>query len=124
MHHGLKGVHQTVGALTSEIIQRSIPSGIFSRSSESHNQDKVSLGMSASMSCLDMVEGVYKILAMQLVCLTQALDIREVKLQGAKSQEVYQAVRAHVRFMDRDRSLGFEIANLTQALKETALRKS
>jgi phenylalanine ammonia-lyase len=123
MHHGLKGVHQTVGALTSEIIQRSIPSGIFSRSSESHNQDKVSLGMSASMSCLDMLEGVYKIVAMQLVCLAQAMDIRDAKLQGAKSQEIYHQVRAHVAFMDRDRSLGAEIHSLTQALKESALRK-
>jgi phenylalanine ammonia-lyase len=124
MHHGLKGVHQTVGALTSEIIQKSIPSGIFSRSSESHNQDKVSLGMSASMSCLEMIEGVYKIVAMQLVCLTQALDLREVKLQGKKSIEIYERVRGHVAFMDRDRSLGLEIHQLTQALKDSALRKS
>lgn len=124
MHHGMKGVHQTVGALTSEIIQKSIPSGIFSRSSESHNQDKVSLGMSASMSCLEMIEGVYKILAMQLVCLTQAMDLRGAKLQGERSQTIYQLVRMHVAFMSGDRSLGAEIHHLTQALKEAAFRKS
>ncbi|MBK7962194.1 MAG: aromatic amino acid lyase [Bdellovibrionales bacterium] len=121
LHHGLKGVHQTVGALTSEVIQRAIPSGIFSRSSESHNQDKVSLGMSAAMSCLDMLEGVYKILSMQFVCLAQALDLKEIRLQGQESQEIYQLVRTHVAFLDGDRSLGREIVSLTAALKGRAL---
>jgi histidine ammonia-lyase len=124
IHHGLKGVHQTVGAITSEVIQKSIPSGIFSRSSESHNQDKVSLGMSAAMTCLDMIDGVYKILAMQLVCLAQALDLKEISLQGAESRKVYDQVRSYVGFMNRDRSLGAEIASLTTALKETAFRRS
>ncbi|UYL09617.1 aromatic amino acid ammonia-lyase [Bdellovibrio sp. SKB1291214] len=122
MHHGLKGLHQTVGAITSEVIQRSIPSGIFSRSSESHNQDKVSLGMSASMTCLDMLEGVYKILAMQLVCLAQALDLKDVQLQGEQSQKVYHMVRSQVAFVNYDRSLGQEIFNLTQEMQRQALR--
>ena len=122
MHHGLKGLHQTVGAITSEVIQRSIPSGIFSRSSESHNQDKVSLGMSASMTCLDMLEGVYKILGMQLVCLAQALDLKDIKLQGAKSQQVYNMIRSQVGFVNYDRSLGAEIFNLTQVMQQQALR--
>jgi histidine ammonia-lyase len=122
LHHGLKGVHQTVGALTSEVIQKSIPNGIFSRSSESHNQDKVSLGMSASMSCLEMLEGVYKILGMQLVCLAQALDLKKIKLQGQQSESLYQLIRSSVGFMSEDRSLGEEIYNLVKSLKAEALR--
>ncbi len=122
IHHGLKGVHQTVGAITSEIIQKSIPSGIFSRSSESHNQDKVSLGLSAATSCLDMMDGIFKILAMHLVCLTQALDLKKIQLQGQDSKEIYDLVRKHSAFVDQDRSLGKEIANLTAALRESALR--
>jgi histidine ammonia-lyase/phenylalanine ammonia-lyase len=122
IHHGLKGVHQTVGALTSEIIPKAVPNGIFSRSSESHNQDKVSLGMSAAMTCADMIDGVYKILAMQLVCLAQAADIKELQFQGSESQKIYSMIRAHVGFMDRDRSLGGEIADLIHAMKESAVK--
>lgn len=122
LHHGLKGVHQTVGALTSEVIQKSIPNGIFSRSSESHNQDKVSLGMSAAMSCSDMLDGVYKILSMQLVCLAQALDLRKIQLQGAESKRFYNVVRAHVAFMNRDRSMGVEIAHLHRELYSMAMK--
>lgn len=122
IHHGLKGVHQTVGAITSEVIQRAIPSGIFSRSSESHNQDKVSLGMSAAMSCDEMVGGVYKILSMQLVCLAQALDLKKIELKGVRSAEIYRTVRQSVPFMKSDRGLGREIAELTGALQKMSLR--
>ncbi len=121
IHHGLKGVHQTVSAITSEVIQKSIPSGIFSRSSESHNQDKVSLGMSAAVSCGEMLKGVYKIAAMQLVCLAQAIDLKKIHLKGSESQTLYNKIRQHVHFVNGDRALGAEIYNLTEDLKRTAL---
>lgn len=121
IHHGLKGVHQAVSAITSEVIQKSIPSGIFSRSSESHNQDKVSLGMSAATSCADMLKGVYKISAMQLVCLAQAIDLKKIELQGAESKALFQTIRAHVPFISSDVSLGKPIFDLTEALKKNAL---
>lgn len=123
LHHGLKGVHQTVSAITSEVIQKSIPSGIFSRSSESHNQDKVSLGMSAAMTCSQMLDGVYKIMAMHLVCLAQALDLKKIQLDGDESKAMYQLIRIHVRFLDHDRSLGQEIYSLTEKLKLTSFQK-
>lgn len=120
LHHGMKGVHQTVGAITSQLMQKSIPNGIFSRSSESHNQDKVSLGMSAAMSCSEMLDGIYKILGMQLVCLAQAIDLKEIKLAGQESKSMYENVRHSVAFMEKDRSLGLEIASLVENLKRAA----
>ena len=121
MHHGLKGVHQTVSAMTSEIIQKSIPSGIFSRSSESHNQDKVSLGMSAATSCNEMLKGMYKISAMQLVCLAQAIDLKKIKLSGSESKKIYASIRSYVPFVNRDMSLGKQIFELAESLKFQAL---
>ncbi|MFZ3231642.1 MAG: aromatic amino acid ammonia-lyase [Pseudobdellovibrio sp.] len=120
IHHGLKGVHQAVSAITSEVIQKSIPSGIFSRSSESHNQDKVSLGMSAATSCSEMLKGVYKISAMQLVCLAQAIDLKKINLVGSESKELYDLVRKHVPFVNQDMSLGHQIFELTEELKKQA----
>ena len=76
LHHGLKGLHQSVGAITSEIMARTMPNGVFSRSSESHNQDKVSLGMSAATACSDILESLFTVQALYLICLAQALDLR------------------------------------------------
>jgi histidine ammonia-lyase len=121
IHHGLKGLHQATSAITSEVIQKSIPSGIFSRSSESHNQDKVSLGMSAATSCGEMLKGLYKISALKLVCLAQAIDLKKIKLQGDESLKVYNQIRRYVPFVERDMSLGQQVFELTEDLKKQAL---
>lgn len=123
LHHGLKGLHQVTNALTSEVASMTMPSTVFSRSSECHNQDKVSLGMSAAMSCHAMLEKTFTISALSLSCLAQALDLKEIRLKGTASTELYQLVRRHVPFAARDMSLGREIASLTNALKEMALRR-
>jgi histidine ammonia-lyase/phenylalanine ammonia-lyase len=123
LHHGLKGLHQSVSALTSETMARATPNGIFSRSSECHNQDKVSLGMSAAVSCQDMLDPLFTIQAMHLTCLAQALDLRKVTLQGATSQKMYNLVRSFIPYVKRDVSLGKPIQNLAQALKERAESK-
>jgi histidine ammonia-lyase len=120
LHHSLKGVHQAMSALTSEMMQKSIPSSIFSRSSESHNQDKVSLGMSAAVTCQEMLEGLYKLAAMQLICLAQALDLRKIELQGKRSQALYQTVRSLVPFVQRDVRLGEKITALKETLQRSA----
>lgn len=120
INHGLKGLHQAASAITSEVIQKSIPNGIFSRSSESHNQDKVSLGMSSASVCLDMTDGIYKLLALQLVCLCQALDLKEISLKSENGKTIYSLVRRYVPKVKTDQSLGLEINNLISALKEHA----
>lgn len=118
LHHGLKGLHQLVGAVTSEIIPKAIPNTIFSRSSESHNQDKVSLGMSAAVQCHDMCEPMFTIQAVYLICLAQALDLRGIKLRGGKSRDLYDLVRSCVPFVERDCRLDMGIQSLVDKIKK------
>lgn len=123
LHHGLKGLHQATNAITSEIMAMVTPNTIFSRSSETHNQDKVSLGMSAAVSCADMLQKMFTITAMHAICLAQAVDMRGYKLRGCKSVELYELVRKHVPFVSADQPLGERIMILTAALRQTAYRK-
>lgn len=116
LHHGLKGLHQSVSAITSEILAKAVPNSIFSRSSESHNQDKVSLGLSAGMHCAEILQSMFRITAMHLTCLAQALDLRGVKVAGS-TRDTYDLVRKHIPFVERDRSLGESIENLAEALR-------
>lgn len=123
LNHSLKGLHQATSAITSEIIQKAIPNGIFSRSSESHNQDKVSLGMSSATSCYEMIDGVFKLLALQLSCLCQAIDLKKVELKSEKTKSIYKLVRQHVPHVTVDMSLGQNVAALVQALKDQAFHE-
>lgn len=120
LHHGLKGLHQAVNAITSEIMARTTPNSIFSRSSESHNQDKVSLGMSAAVSCSEMIEPLYTTMTMHLICLAQALDLRGIKLQGETSRKYYDAIRSTVPFNDHDQSFSENIQNAKEKLQSFA----
>jgi phenylalanine ammonia-lyase len=120
LHHGLKGLHQAVNAITSEIMARTTPNSIFSRSSESHNQDKVSLGMSAAVSCSEMIEPLYTTMTMHLICLAQALDLRGVKLQGDLSRKYYDAIRSTIPFVDHDQALGDGIQSVKEKLQAFA----
>jgi len=112
LHHGLKGLHQSASSITSEIMSRATPVGTHSRSSESHNQDKVSLGMSAAVQCGEMIEQMFTLFTLQSVVLAQALDLRGVKLQGKTSAQAYGGIRAVVPFAGRDQELGTRIEKL------------
>lgn len=120
LHHGLKGLHQSTSAITSEIMAMATPGGIFSRSAESHNQDKVSLGMSAGVQAANMLESLFTVFTLQSAVLAQALDLRGVKLEGSTAKTAYQLIRKHMPFVARDRALGEEIQSLRTALRERA----
>ena len=117
LHHGLKGLHQAVSAITSEILARTISNSIFSRSSESHNQDKVSLGMSAAVQCQQIIDPLYTIQSMYLICLAQALDLRGISLKGHDSQAMYKLVRKVVPRVSMDQPLGEQINRLASELR-------
>lgn len=123
LHHGLKGLHQATNAITSEIMAMATPNSIFSRSSETHNQDKVSLGMSAAISCSDMLKKMFTISSMHLICLAQAIDLRGYQLKGDKSRGLYDLIRKHVPFNGSDRPMGPCIEVLSDSLRQMAYRK-
>jgi histidine ammonia-lyase len=123
LHHGLKGLHQSVSAITSEVMAKSLPNSIFSRSSESHNQDKVSLGMSAGVQLSEMIPQLYNVLAMHLACLAQALDLRGHSLSGERSAGLYALIRRHVPFVEHDQPLDRPITALSTELQSLAFRQ-
>ncbi len=116
LHHGLKGLHQAVSAITSEIISKTMPSGVFSRSTESHNQDKVSLGMSAAVAVSDLLDVFARVQSMQLICLAQAIDLRGIDLKGEISRNLYNVIRSVVPYVEKDQPLDKRIHALTETL--------
>lgn len=120
LHHGLKGLHQLGSAITSEIIAKTMPNGLFSRSSESHNQDKVSLGMSAACQCSEVVNKVYTLFSAYLICLAQAVDLREIELKGKVSKDMYSKIRSCVGFIEKDTRLDGALQQLSIELRTLA----
>lgn len=121
LHHGVKALHQSASAITSEIMARSNPSSIYSRSSESHNQDKVSLGMTAANQCSDLLRQFFDLQSLCLLVAAQAIEVREIKFQGALSKKLFAEVRNVSAKVTKDRPLEKDVAALSTRLQELAI---
>ncbi len=76
INHGFKAVHIAVSAWTAEALKNTMPASVFSRSTECHNQDKVSMGTIAARDCLRVLELTEQVFAAHMLVTTQALSIR------------------------------------------------
>jgi histidine ammonia-lyase len=114
-HHGMKGLHQYATSLTAEIVRLAVPASIFSRSTESHNQDKISLGTHSAKNALRSQELLRRLVTLHLACSAQALELAK-KVHGLEATPPLQAwlveVRTSVQILMEDRSLAAELKQL------------
>jgi histidine ammonia-lyase len=108
-HHGFKAMQITTSALTAEALKLTMPASVFSRSTESHNQDKVSMGTIAARDALRVLELTESVLAVVQLALCQAVDLRERQGCHARSNALHDAVRKVVPINDADRRQDLDI---------------
>jgi phenylalanine ammonia-lyase len=118
LHHGFKGMQLCSSAMTAEAMHLCAPTTIHSRSTEAHNQDKVSMGTIAARDARSIVELAQNIAGIHLMACCQALELRGVEQAGPRTQRAFRLVREHVPFLDRDRYVDVDIA-ATVALIQT-----
>jgi len=124
LNHGFKAVQIAVSAWTAEALKLSMPASVFSRSTECHNQDKVSMGTISARDCIRVLELTEQVAAACLAAAAQALEIRHRK--GARAPNRMQAdigamhddVFTLCPFVEEDRPLEQELRRLTLAVRE------
>jgi len=124
LHHGFKGAQIAASALTAEALHLTTPVSSFSRSTESHNQDKVSMSTIAARHCRTVVELVIEVAAIHLLALAQAADLRGANLLAPRTQRVYRTVREHIPFVSADRPLDRDIQQLADLISSGAFASS
>jgi histidine ammonia-lyase/phenylalanine ammonia-lyase len=87
-----------------------MPASVFSRSTESHNQDKVSMGSIAARDCQRVLELVETVAVIELLALCQAADLRGLEGCKRSTRRLHGAVRALVARNDADRRQDVDIA--------------
>jgi histidine ammonia-lyase len=111
-HHGFKAMEISASALAAEALKLTMPASVFSRSTEGHNQDKVSMGTMAVRDCdtiLDLVETIH---AIHLLALCQAADIRGLESARHRTRELHDAVRLEIPANSADRRMDNDIAKV------------
>ena len=121
LHHGFKGMQLSCSALTAEALKLCNPASIHSRSTEAHNQDKVSMGTIAARDARSIVEIAQHIAAIHLIALAQALDLRGVEQASPKAREAHALIRARVAFLDGDRRMDRDIAAVVELIRSGEL---
>ena len=88
-----------------------MPASVFSRSTECHNQDKVSLGTIAARDCLRVLELTEQVAVATLLGTLQGLELRvrngelKASLLPYEAAQLLKVVRTKSAFVEEDRPL-------------------
>lgn len=121
--HGFKGMQIACSSLAAEALSKCMPVTVFSRSTECHNQDKVSMATTAARSTRDVVDLVEKVMAIHLLALCQAVDIRGRDGLG-RTRGVYDLIRAEVPMVVGDREMGEDITLVAAMIRSGRLAEA
>ncbi|SEM10468.1 HAL/PAL/TAL family ammonia-lyase [Streptacidiphilus jiangxiensis] len=124
LHHGFKGMQIAASAITAEALKQSNPASVFSRSTEAHNQDKVSMGTIAARDARTVSGLVREVAAIHLLALAQAIDLRGIDLASPAIRSVHALIREHSPFVDRDRRLDCDVKAVIGLIESGALRRA
>ena len=111
-HHGFKAMQITTSALAAEACKLTMPASVFSRSTENHNQDKVSMGTIAARDAVRVLDMAETVAAIHTLALVQGVDLRERAGCHARSLAVREQIRALVPQTLADRRMDGDIANV------------
>jgi histidine ammonia-lyase len=76
INHGFKAVQIGTSAWTAEALKNTMPASVFSRSTECHNQDKVSMGTIAARDAIRVLELTEQVAAATLIAANQGVWLR------------------------------------------------
>ncbi len=99
----------TAASIVSQNKQLATPASVDSIVSSNGQEDHVSMGANAATKCLQVVENVETILAIELMNASQALRFRDPKKSSPFIESFLKPYRSVVPFMEKDRVLAEDI---------------
>ncbi|MFV0477609.1 MAG: histidine ammonia-lyase [Parahaliea sp.] len=124
LNHGFKAVQIACSAWTAEALKNTLPASVFSRSTECHNQDKVSMGTIAARDCQRILTLTEQVLVAALIAACQGVQLRlrageldEAALKPAILQCLHETTKV-ADFVGQDRPLDKELQYALQSVGE------
>lgn len=123
INHGFKAVQIGTSAWAAEALKLTMPASVFSRSTECHNQDKVSMGTIAARDCMRVLQLTEQVAAAVLLAGCQGVELRLHSGEQDREElsEAVLATLAQVRkisaFLEEDRALEGELRTMIAAIQ-------
>lgn len=97
------------------------PASVDSIPSSANKEDHVSMGALAARKARDVVANTGRVLAIELLCAAQAIDLLDKRKLGKGTAKVYSLIRRHVAPLTEDRPLSQDIEVVADLIRSGAL---
>jgi histidine ammonia-lyase len=123
LNSGFMIAQVTAAALTSENRALATPHSVDSISTSGNQEDYVSMGMSGARRLSRMLENLRNILAIELLCACQGIDLLAPLKTGTLATRAYDSVRAKSAKLVDDRPLSEDIAAVSELINWSEFSK-
>ena len=123
LNSGFMIVQVTAAALTSENRALATPHSVDSISTSGNQEDYVSMGMSGARRLERMLKNLRHILAIELLCACQGIDLLAPLKTGALATKAYDAVRAASPKVTTDRPLAPDVNAVAEIVGQGEIAK-
>lgn len=118
-NHGFKAMSIASSALSAEALKLTMPAASFSRSTESHNQDKVSMGTIAARDADRVCSLAERVVAVHLLTSVQACEIRQKADARPELVKIIGRLRVEAAPVMEDRPMDADIEKTVKLIRET-----
>ena len=112
LNSGFMLAQVTAAALASENKVLAHPASVDSIPTSGNQEDHVSMGMGAALKLKQVLMNVERILAIELLCGAQGVDLHRPLHPGIRNREVVTLLRKIVPFLEQDRALTLDIEQI------------
>ncbi|WP_447505420.1 HAL/PAL/TAL family ammonia-lyase [Acinetobacter pittii] len=122
LNHGFKAVQIGVSAWTAEALKNTLAASIFSRSTECHNQDKVSMGTIAARDASRVITLTQQVIAALCCASVQAIHLKGLTTQLSPTLQAFMHwTLQSFAFVEEDRLLQTELQQIVDRLDQLEL---
>ncbi len=121
LNSGFMIAQYTAAALVSENKVLAHPASVDSIPTSANKEDHVSMGTIAARQCRQIVDHAEHVVAIELLCAAQALDLFTNLKAGEGTRAAYRVIREAVPPLERDRVLADDIAAVLRLMRSGAI---
>jgi histidine ammonia-lyase len=124
LQSGLMMAHVTAAALTSELKTLAHPASADTIPTSGNKEDHVSMSMSAGLKATRALEFAQLVVAVELLCACQAIDLLAPLRTSAPLARAHDFIRTRAPIVDADRSTSRDLATIARVIASGELERA
>jgi histidine ammonia-lyase len=124
LNSGFMIAQYTAAALVSENKVLCHPASVDSIPTSANKEDHVSMGTISARQCREVIKNTENVIAIELLCAAQALDLFTNLKPGDGTLEAYRVIRETIPSLEKDRILSKDIAAMLELTRNGKILKA